>query len=111
MREAACCRGASCLLCFPFGGPQPYGRAGSRGIWGSWGWRSPAEAALGAGGPRYHFVHLQEHFGEAELEGIVPPPTPCWDTPVPSAALTQPSTWKQLSLALGTRWSSSLAGD
>lgn len=39
------------------------------------------------------------------------PPTPCWDTPVPSAALTQPSTWKQLSLALGTRWNSSLAGD
>lgn len=73
MREAACCRGASCLLCFPFGGPQPYGRAGSRGIWGSWGWRSPAEAALGAGSPRYHFVHLQEHFGEAKLEGIVPP--------------------------------------
>lgn len=91
MREAACCRGASCLLCFPFGGPQPYGRAGSRGIWGSWGWRSPAEAALGAGGPRYHFVHRQAHFGEAELEGIVPPPplvgTPlCPALPLPSPA-------------------------
>lgn len=60
------------------------------------------------GGLRYHFVHLQEYFGEGEPGGTVPL---SWDIPMSSAAFAQPSTWKQLSSSLGKRWSPSLAGN